>query len=207
MPWASPRPSRGCALRERRPAARVSALRARSFPRRARLTLHRRRRWPPGLSAFGEPARATLARASLRSRPRPAAARALRLFEPPGPATRCASRGAATCRSDQPADLLVPVVVRPSHASCHGALTDQGPASLSAAPVLCSPSAALRMRPVGSPLTPRFSPAAGARYGERLRGTMELTPPHLVSPAGSPRPAPDLRARCARDAKPKFHRS
>ncbi len=30
----------------------AGALRARSFPRSARLTHHRRRRWPPGLSVF-----------------------------------------------------------------------------------------------------------------------------------------------------------
>jgi hypothetical protein len=51
----------------------------------------RRLQWPLRLSAFSEPARAPLARASLRSWP--AATRARRTSAP-GPATRCASRRA-----------------------------------------------------------------------------------------------------------------
>jgi len=112
----------------------------------------------------------TLSRASLRSRPRAAAARAPRLFEISGPARRWRFAPRIACISHQPAALLVPVVVRPSHASWPGGAHGQGPASLSSAPVRCSPSAALRVRPVGSPLTSRLFPRAWCAVRRTTQG-------------------------------------
>ena len=142
-------------------------------------------------------------RGSLRSRPRFASAWAASLCAlraPPSQArltSRFAGSASPASGSARPPRRTPKPRILPRGA--HG----QGRAAPIPSPVRCSPAAVLRVRPRGSPLTPRCFPVPGARYGERLRGTMELTSPNLVSPAGTARSGSRSRGpMCTTQAQP-----